>query len=341
MKPWAIVAGDPGGGSALAPVVAQMQQQGLPCRLFAYAQSAHAWRERGWVVADAELPDLEGCAGLLCATSVNEHMFELRWLQAARQAGVASLALLDFWSNYRARFLMGAALCLPDRIAVPDELARQEMLRDGFPASCLLVTGQPALDKLAHAGGLSPARRATLRAACGVGEAEQLLLFASQPLRMLAQQLGQHRWIDEQAALADVEAALRELGRPIALRVKPHPRENAADFAALGQVWANSRLAPDALAHDLLKCADIVVGIHSMLLLEACYLGCRVLSYQPGRWDSDPLPSNRSGLSRRCDDPAGLARAIAELLDGPAPVPPSPDGQAAQRVLDAMHALQG
>ncbi|GAB3265663.1 hypothetical protein [Chitinimonas naiadis] len=340
MKPLAVVGGDPGGGNALAPVVELLRERSIPHRLFAYAQSATAWRECGWHVEEADEPQLAACAGLLCSTSVNESMYELRWIQSARELGLPSLALQDFWSNYRPRFMQHGTVCLPNRIAVPDELARQEMLAEGFAAEQLLITGQPTLDKLAHgAAPLDAERRQILRANCGVGDDEDLLVFVSQPLRMLARQLGQDRYIDEQAALQDVESALLQLNRPIALRVKPHPRENPADFTMLGQVWTNTRLASDVLAHDLLKCADIVVGIHSMLLLEACYLGCRVLSYQPGRWDSDPLPSNRSGLSRRCDDPAELARVIAELLDGQMITPPRLDGLAAQRVLDAMLAM--
>ncbi|QDQ28907.1 hypothetical protein FNU76_22545 [Chitinimonas arctica] len=336
----AVVAGDPGGGNAMVPVIEALQAAGWPHRLYAYAESARLWRERGWPVADAAQVALGDSRAVLCASSVNAGMHELDWILAAQGAGLPCLALLDFWSNYRARFLRAGQLCLPDLIAVPDGLAHDEMVAAGFPAESLLICGQPALDKVArHGGMLTPARRSALRTACGVADGQALLLFVSQPLRLLATQLKEPPAIDEAAALRDVEAALASLGRPLALRVKPHPREDPADFAGIGAIWPDTRLAPEALAHDLLVASDMVVGIHSMLLLEACYLGCRVLSYQPGRPASDPLPSNRSGLSRRCDDPAELAAMLAGMLDAPPPAPPALDGKSAQRVLAGLAAL--
>ncbi|MGQ5522536.1 hypothetical protein ACUHMQ_04665 [Chitinimonas sp. PSY-7] len=340
MKPVAIVAGDPGGGNALAPVILRLRKQQWPHRLFAYAESARLWAERGWDVAPAEAIDFSDGAGLLCATSVNAYQHELRWIAAARQFRVPSLAVLDFWSNYRPRFLFDGQQHLPDCIAVPDKLACDEMVKEGFDTDLLRVTGQPALDVIAQgAGQLNEAARVALRTECGVKADEHLLIFVSQPLRQMARQLGQAPAIDEQSALRDIETALLKLGLPIALRVKPHPREDSADFAGIGQIWANTRLAPSALAHDLLSCADMVAGIHSMLLLEACYLGCRVLSYQPGGQASDPLPSNRSGLSRRCDDAAKLPQTLADTLAGPKPQAPSLDGLSAQRVLDVLAGL--
>ncbi|PHV12483.1 hypothetical protein [Chitinimonas sp. BJB300] len=340
MNPLAVIAGDPGGGNALAPVIEQLRAQHWPHRLFAYAESARLWAERGWLVEPAEAITLSNSVGVLCATSVNPHQHELSWIAAAKEVGLPSLALLDFWSNYQPRFLRGGQRHWPDCIAVPDQLACDEMVAAGFDASMLQITGQPALDVIAQgAGRLSTAARTALRAECGLQPDESLLLFVSQPLRQMARQLGHPPAIDEQAVLRDVEAALVTLARPIALRIKPHPREDLADFTGAGQMWTNTRIAPSALAHDLLSCADMVVGIHSMLLLEACYLGCRVLSYQPGGLASDPLPSNRSGLSHRCDDAVRLPQALVDTLTGPRPQAPSLDGLSAQRVLDVLTVL--
>lgn len=334
----AIVAGDPGGGAALVPVVELLDALQWPCHLYAYAESFESWTARGWPVRPAEQLQLDSIGGLICATSVNAQMYELDWLAAARAQGVPSLAVLDFWSNYLARFQRAGQTTLPDALAVPDALAREEMIAAGFDAASLHITGQPALDRLASITPLSPARRRALREACGVREGQQLALWVSQPLRMIAQRLGQPPVIDEQQACLALEQALAQLGEPIALRVKPHPRESRADFAALGQVWPDSRLVPDSvLAHELLICADIVIGIHSMMLFEACQLGCRVLSYQAGLApEDDPLPSNRAGWSWRCAAaealPAMLKRALTESL----PRPPKPDGLAAQRIIEQM-----
>ncbi|WP_269532001.1 hypothetical protein [Chitinimonas sp. BJYL2] len=336
----AIVAGDPGGGAALVPVVELLDALQWPCRLYAYAESLQSWTGRGWPVSPAESIRLDGVSGVICGTSVNAQMMELDWLLAARARGLPTLSVLDFWSNYAPRFEKQGETVRPDRIAIPDALARAEMMAAGFPESALIITGQPALDSLAGIVPPGTARRRALRDTCGVQPEQPLAVFVSQPLRMMAQRLGEAVVIDEQKALQLLEQALAQRGKPIALRVKPHPREPRSDFAHIGSVWPGTALAPDGLAHELLMTADIVVGIHSMMLLEACYLGCRVLSFQPGlSAASDPLPSNRAGWSWRCDNPAELAAMLDTALSSTLPVPSKPDGQAAQRVIEAMERL--
>ncbi|WP_374537394.1 hypothetical protein [Chitinimonas taiwanensis] len=341
----ALIAGDPGGGAALAPVVEALQAQQWPHRLYAYNESLLAWRARGWQVSPADQPDLRDVAGVVCATSVNTAMYELRWIAAARLASTPSLSLIDFWSNYAPRFVLDGQTVLPDRIAVMDTLARDEMVMAGFAAAMLVSTGQPALDGLAGRARPSAERRAAIRQACGLHDARALAVFVSQPLRVMAHLLKQPVLIDERQALSDIEAAVLALsqslaGQHIALRIKLHPREKRDDFDHIGNIWSDTQLAPAELAHDLLMCADIVLGIHSMMLFEACHLGCRVVSYQPGLdVASDPLPSNRAGWSWRCTQATALADTLAHALTGRCAQPPALDGKAAQRVIDAISQL--
>jgi hypothetical protein len=159
MKPAVVVAvaGDPGGAAAVAPVLAELRRRGVVVHAWPYAQAAHIWSAHG--LAHDPLPDgpprevearlrSSGADALLIATSMNGAMWERAFTAAALTLGRPTLAVLDFWTNYRGRFAGadGQLADLPDVIAVMDEEARDEMVSAGFPAARLRVTGQPAFD---------------------------------------------------------------------------------------------------------------------------------------------------------------------------------------------------
>ena len=63
--------------------------------------------------------------------------------------------------------------------------------------------------------------------------------------------------------------------------------------------------------------ADLVVGMNTELLVEACYLGCITLSLQPGLRYPDRLPTNRLGVSRAVYRQEEIRPALQELLLNP------------------------
>ena len=95
--------------------------------------------------------------------------------------------------------------------------------------------------------------------------------------------------------------------------------------------------------------ADLVVGMHSMALVEACLLGRPVLSVQPGLRFADPLPTNRLGASRAVYRHEDLLPALDELLSNSAArvalasraAGLLPTAGAARRVVHALDALLG
>ena len=237
-------------------------------------------RARGFALA---LDDVSGTAGLpkllqeirpallLTATSVNGLDWECHLLQAARQLGIHSLSLLDFWSNYTRRFSLAEPLdALPQRICVMDQRAVEEMVAEGFSRSMLLITGQPALDLAAQ-----PAAAEQLQAARTLWpQGDRRLLFVSQPLSVLHggdagcnQALGYNEHL-VLSLVASVTEQLAGQGRRLSLRVLPHPRESAEAFSSAGYM-----VAQGYAAKVLAQAADIVIGMNSMLLLEAAAAG--------------------------------------------------------------------
>ena len=363
----AAVAGDPGGAAALAPVLLAMRAAGRhDLRPLAYRHALAAWSAAGLAPepldegmdGDEAARRLAGADLLLCATSHNGVDLEKRLTAAARAAEIPSLAVLDFWSHYGLRFADGEGhpVFLPDRVAVPDEIARAGMLESGVEPGRVVVTGQPAFDALAALrAGFGPERRREVRAALGVRAGERMVLFLSQPMRaVFGDDAGNPLFpgYTEDGVLAllaaGLEGAARRRGERVVLVVRPHPREDPAAIVVppAGAVRTVVRAGGDG--REAALAADLVAGMQTVLLVEACLLGCVVLSLQPGLRGPDPLPTNGDGRSlavyAAAEVPAAAERALwdeaarAEVrARGAGSVP----GGAAERVLALVDSLLG
>ncbi|OIO90062.1 MAG: hypothetical protein AUJ92_19825 [Armatimonadetes bacterium CG2_30_59_28] len=315
----AVVCGDPGGANAVLPVLQALRWHGVVrLQLFGYREACSIWEKRGWAherlldttsVEDAqELLENATASFLLTGTSCNDVELEKRFIAAARELGTASLALLDFWSNYTRRFsdAEGNLSYLPNRIAVMDEVAREEMIAEGFPPSLLEITGQPAFDDLVWwRRNFSEMTGTAIRRQLGAGPEDLLVLFASQPLAELYGDDPAHPnylgYTEESVVRMLVDAldsiATRD-GRRVVLAVRPHPREPAGKYTEMKGERVAVVVSTNGEARAVALAADLVVGMNTELLVETCYLGCVTLSLQPGLRRPDMLPTNRSDYSR-------------------------------------------
>jgi hypothetical protein len=318
----ASVVGDAGGAEALAPVLVSLARRGMLGPVVSAPAGMVALERAGVAFDRLEANDAEsfvdsvGPSMLLCTTSWGDHPVELPFIAAARTRGIPSLAVIDFWSNYRRRFESGGQLTLPDLIAVPDDAARLEAAQEGLPADRLVALGNPCYESLIERyGDFDRQARTAFRARVGVGRQVTLVLFASQPLNAL---YGDDLGYDERGVLTAVHQGLEQvaewLGHPVELAVRAHPREDRLTLPEPGaRVRLRSAAGDDALGWAL--AADLVVGMTSAVLLQAAMLGARVVSVQPNLRGPDRLPSNRLGLTDGVYQseliPAALYRALA------------------------------
>jgi hypothetical protein len=275
------------------------------------------------------LLEQEGARALLTGTSASPRDVERTFIAAARSMQVPSLSILDFWSNYRQRWSDrgGDLAFLPDLIAVMDARARDAMTGEGFDPAGLVITGQPAYDALAAwREAFTDGRKREIRRDLGVKGGDSLVIFASQPLSMslpaAAQEPPSAPGYTERTVIPLVIGALdrigEETGERIVLAIRPHPKEDPGGFGIYRSRRTKVRIAREGHSRDLVMAADLVLGMTSAILVEACYLGCIVGSIQPGLSGPDVLPTNEGGYSHPVYTAEDIKPAIQKLLLDPA-----------------------
>jgi hypothetical protein len=361
------ICGDPGGANAVAPVVRTIESDAQwRVASYVYNEAADVFARHGFEArpvppaSDAvwalERLRQHRAAAVLAGTSHNARNCEHLFIHAARRLGIPTIAVLDFWSNYRERFpVTGDLACLPDAIAIMDERAREQMSSAGFPPERLHVTGQPAFDALGRVrASFGPDERSALRRHFGVGALDRLVLFASQPLSKLygpntaerPNALGYDQFDVLPVVIRALERANERSAQSIVLVVRPHPRESAADYERFRSDRVNVRVSTDGDSRACAMASDLVVGMNTALLVEACYLGCAVVSVQPGLRTADALPTNEWGASIAVYRREDVAEIIERLLldDGARAAALTRvrelrlDGGAARRVADLLYA---
>jgi hypothetical protein len=310
-----IVSGDPGGANAVAPVLQKLLFEGkVKVHAFAYREARKLWKEKG--IPFVELPDTttkESAKTLLrehgadlyfSGTSYNDQEFEKQFVAAARDLIIPSLIIIDYPSNYSIRFSdnAGNRIYLPDKIAIMDKHAFGEMVEEGFDPSLLVITGQPAYDDLIiERDSFSAKDRARERTNLGAQGDELVVVFASEPLFWGTPDnpadCGYTMTGVLHALITALDTIQEKSRRKILLVIRPHPREDPREFQDIKGEKIRVIVSSTGRSRDIIQSADLVCGMTTALLIEACYLGCVVASIQPGLSGLDILPSNRLGYS--------------------------------------------
>lgn len=330
-----IICGDPGGAGAVSPVIRLLESGNrVQLRTIAYNEAADIWDGQGITYekipndfSKAETSALlrgENARLLFTGTSVNGIDLEKQFIAAAAQDGIPSLSLIDFWTNYTWRFSnhKDALVYVPDKIAIMDKFAFDEMVREGFDPTKLVITGQPVFDDLAEWRQMfSPQRRLGVRDMLGVKTDEIFILFTSQPLTSLygtdvleEKYLGFDEWSVLEILIHSLEVIQTQSGAKIHLVIRPHPRESAGLFRDYKSDLFPITVVESGTARSQVMAADLVVGMNTELLVEACYLDCITLSLQPGLRHPDRLPTNRLGVSRAVYRHEEIKPVLQELL---------------------------
>lgn len=314
---------EPGGAEVLIPVVRLLQERNFDVEVAAYGHGYDRFCAKGVMCREVE-PVGAGDTHLLASTNPDllitsaaslpdRDQSERRLWLGARQHSIPSLAFLDQWQNYSARF-SGVSpdsrlAYLPDFISCIDEVGRREMIAEGFPQERLKAFGQPYLSSLKDQ--VTKASNVDARRRLGLSADEPILLFASEAIQ---QHFGRTRGYDQHDALELFFSLLATgiwSGRPV---VKLHPKESPEQYAGLLEQHAAFRpllVTSELSPAECLAMAMHVFGMTSIMLIEAYVLGLPVISLQPGLVGEDPLVLSRLGIipiarSQHITPPSGI-----------------------------------
>lgn len=218
--------------------------------------AARLWEARFPAVSLLKPADaLDGAATLLSGTGWASSL-EYDARRAARDAGIRSVAVIDHWVNYRARFLRDGEELLPDAIWVTDAYALAEARRT-LPE--VPVEQHPNLYVAQQAAAAGPRPQA--------GD----LLFVCEPARSDWGQgvPGEFQTLDYLAA----NRAAAGISTDAKLRIRPHPSDLPGKYDAWIAAHPGSTLDASADMAAALQGAAWVAGLQSFALAIALEAG--------------------------------------------------------------------
>ena len=310
---------DPGAANYIQYLPDKLEQSGSQCSILAdgYAKkflddrkipyeplekktAAHSMFERLH-------PDI-----LILGTSSNPETYAFHLLTSARALNVKSIGIVDNLSNAKFRFRGRSNDPLkyaPDWIVVPDHPTMQVFESLGFPSSSIRACGHPQYDYVVRVSeNWNSGDRDVFKNKFfpGISKERKVFLFASTPFTGINPHLFQYSSdftlkgreksrIETEIALEEFLDAVNTLKPTPFLVLRIHPKQKPEDF--LRYMDEFDFVSSGGSALELLYASDLIVGLPTILLVEAVLLGRKTLAVSANPKRNPALPTIRMGLT--------------------------------------------
>ena len=243
---------------------------------------------------------------IIVGTSENLNSFGLILVKEAHNLGIYSVGMVDMFCNADNRFRGNsddAFKYCPDELFLPDDGTKNQFLDLGAPAQKFTVVGNPAYKNaldfrekmeqsglIRETGSLDKTRLRVLFVAEGW---DKLNLDASRKnsnYSLHGRGGSDFRTIIAMEELVD-SLARADMKCHITLRL--HPNSEYADFMDIAQEFDD--VSRGGNVYEICWGVDLVVGMASMLLLEAALLGLPTLSILPDSSEKRWMPNLNIG----------------------------------------------
>jgi len=219
--------------------------------------------------------------------------------------GVTTVSVVDHWTFIKERFTDEKNhAVIPYHVIVNDDYAMSLAISAGIPSEKVLALGNPVLEFPVFKNNDAIAKAPAGKVIDSI-ENGMLLLFISEQLAQdYRAHLYQDEGYDEYRVLEDICSILEPEDR---VWIKLHPQEDAAKYNNFlsGQVLIADSSIPTG---SLLETADWIIGMRSMLLLEASNMRCDILSYRPGT--NSTFIGNKLGVTLAIEDKNMLKKVL-------------------------------
>mgnify|MGYP001277211172 CR=1 FL=1 len=332
-----IYAEDPGAANYVAGLPAALAELGLKTCLVA---DGHAYP---YLVGRGIRPETVGCsetAGellgrlkprLLCVgTSENPDTFGFDLIASAKRKGIKTIGVIDAYGNadYRFRGKTDDPLAYATEwLAVPDPWTEAVYTSLGFPAQRIAVCGHPHYDHvLKEVARLAREDRRRLRKRMFTAKRadDPVVVFVSEISTGLNpgrySYSGDYTLHGRGVSRGRTEIVIEEFLDALAFSgqgtyrvLRMHPKNTREELASFLNDF--QQISQNDAVLELVYASDLVVGMTSMLLMEAAVMGRRTLSVVPRREEGESLPTIRAGITPCVWTRETLRAILPDLLD--------------------------
>jgi hypothetical protein len=328
---------DPGSANYVAQFPERFTQNGWPTVLLAggYAQEYidrnKCYFEAAESTATArEILQSRNPRMLLVGTSENPDSLGLGLIQEARSIGIETIGVIDAFSNaaYRFRGNTDNALAYaPDWLIVTDSWTREAYINLGFPNEKIVVCGHPHYDYVLHVVDLlSLKNRFEMRKRLfpGLRNGQKVVVFLTEVSTGLNP--AQYRYSEDytlhgsgkhddrtKICMEEVLEGIKYLDSKPYLVLRLHPKDSMLEYSQF--VHEFDLISQGGSPLELVYCADLVVGMTTMLLVEAALMKRPTLSLLPGEVEVKWLCALENGIIPHVTTRQGLQAMFFEMLD--------------------------
>lgn len=329
---------DPGAANFVAGLPEALEKHGWQTRLLAGGFAYQYLLDRGLqpelvsksVNSAGELLTRLKPRLVIVGTSENPETLGFDLITEARTSGIITLGVVDAFGNADYRFrghTDNPLFYAPEWIAVPDQWTKEAYLDLGYPVERLAICGHPhydyVLDTAARLGKqdkqrsrnkLFPANHSNAPVIVFVSEISTGLnpgQYQHTPDYSLA---GRGTRTDRTGIVLEefLEAlALCEPEHYLVLRM--HPKNTKEELAPFLKYFNQISQEEPSLA--LVFAADLVVGMTSMLLMEAAIMGRPTLAIVPRAVEKTALPTIRLNITSCATTREELRTVLPDLLE--------------------------
>ncbi len=209
--------------------------------------------------------------------SGTSYQSNLEWLciREAKRRKISSAVILDYWAEYRTRFVRDAELVLPDQIFVNDERMRTGILGElGDAAPRVELAGNPHLERIART----------------ISNRKQVSELPKNEYRFISENIYGYfpeREVNEFVLVERILTFLTENLDGFTFKIRPHPMEDprawSPHIVRLQDQFRRGRIELETCGfEEALENPAVAVGISSMALLETACCGHPTVSFQIG-----------------------------------------------------------
>lgn len=331
-KKWLLFVEDPGAVNFFTPLIQEIRNRKIRHEIIASGHAIHLLKKRDIASRRYENAGshrlIKNSSLLVVGTSENLDTPALKLVELARKIKTPSAAIVDSSINAEFRFCGRTADPLfhaPNYIFVPDQWTLQAYQKIGYPRSQLSVVGRPA----AKAQFIRNPKSSLIKKLESVKkEGKKVVVFVSEISTGLnADQYRKNKEYElhgrgksnlrteivvEEFLDAIQKACEKQLYRPF-LVLRRHPKETSGELKELVKEFDAVSTKEDPI--EVVKQADLVVGMSSILLEEAYFLGIRVLVVVPRSQEKDWLEISRKGLVLWTSQRKSIITHLARILE--------------------------